>query len=468
MDPLPTSPNSLSNPAAARKLWLLALLAGVCGFAARLWFIRGSVVANPNLADSSLYCNYAWNLLHFHTFSMVDPGSDSVPPDSYRDPGYPLLLAALMWPFGSGNAWYQAVLTAQALLGGLSATLTVFVTSRWLGPAWSFAAGLLLAVWPHNVAISAYLLSESLFCFMILSALGLLLLAEKSTRAAHWGIAGLGFGAAAMVNATLTPFGLLLGAMLWLRKALPRHCIAALVAGSLLLPVAWGARGLGVPLDDSAGGRAMANLVQGSWPEYHAVFVRSASGDQPSNKVLAEIYAEIDLAWHSPAAWLGVAKNRIAANPGRYIAWYAWKPALLWAWNIRVGVGDVYVSPILHPIFMTYAPLSLFESLCVGINPLLFVLMLGTVCIVLCKPAAVAPPVALYAAALLVAAETLVYSVLQSEPRYSIPLRPLEMILAATACNWLWRCWRRYVEKGAPPAPVKPVANGKTGGSGPG
>ena len=442
MNALPTPAKAAQNPVAATKLWLLALLAGLCGFGARLWFIHDSVVANPNIADSSMYCNYAWNLLHFHTFSMVDPGSAQVPPDSYRDPGYPLLLAALMWPFGSGDSWYHAVLTTQALLGGLSAALTVFVAGRWLRRAWAFTAGMLVAVWPHNVSISDYLLSETLFCFMILLALWLLVRASASRRAVQWGLAGFGFSAVAMVNATLTPFGLLLGAALWFRKAAPKHCIAALMAGSLILPGAWSLRGLGVRLDDSAGGRAMANLVQGSWPEYHAAYVQSALGDQQAAQVLNAIYAEIDLAWHSPMAWLPLAKRRIEANPLHYLAWYLWKPALLWAWNIRIGVGDIYVSPILHPIFMTYAPLRLFESICVAINPILFLLMLGAACMMLCKPKTSSAPIALYAMALLIAFETLVYSVLQSEPRYSIPLRPLEMILAATTCDWLWRSWQ--------------------------
>jgi hypothetical protein len=38
--------------------------------------------------------------------------------------------------------------------------------------------------------------------------------------------------------------------------------------------------------------------------------------------------------------------------------------------------------------------------------------------------------------------ETLVYGVLQSEPRYSIPLRPLEMMLAASALWWMLQ-WRQ-------------------------
>ncbi|MDE0854349.1 MAG: hypothetical protein OSA97_07995, partial [Nevskia sp.] len=67
----------------------------------------------------------------------------------------------------------------------------------------------------------------------------------------------------------------------------------------------------------------------------------------------------------------------------------------------------------------------------------LFALMVGGVWIVLTRPAKSAATIALYAMSALIAYETLVYSLLQAEPRYSIPFRPLEIMLAATAMTWI-------------------------------
>jgi 4-amino-4-deoxy-L-arabinose transferase-like glycosyltransferase len=353
-----------------------------------------------------------------------------------------VFLAALMWPLGSGDAWYHAVLLAQANLGAASAGLTVLIAARWLGVQAAITAGLMLAIWPHDIAISGFLLSESLFGFMVLLTLWQLLRAERSGNRIQWGLAGMGLGVAAMVNATLAPFGLLLGAMLWFRKAVPRRLLFTMMAGSLILPCAWGLRNSTVQGTDSIGGRAATNLVQGSWPEYHTDYIKSQFGDPQAMQQLAEIASEQQLASHALPQWLSSAALRFRSEPLHYLAWYGWKPALLWAWNIRMGFGDVYPYRIEHPIFKTSTAMRILESLCVAINPLLFVLMSIAVLMTLFRSRTLQAPVALYAVALLVAYETLVYTVLQSEPRYSIPFRSLQMILALSCCNWAWDLWR--------------------------
>lgn len=426
---------------------LCAILAVACAFALRWWFVHAGPVPDPIVGDAIQYSNYAWNLEHFHTFSMTPPGSDKVLPDSYRDPGYPLLLAALLHFFGSGSAWYHAVLFVQIILGALSSGLTVLVCARWLDSRLALAAGLAVAVWPHCVAISDYLMSETLSGFMVLLALWLLVRASKSGGAGHWAMAGLGFGAAALVNATLTPFGILLALVLWLRPMVSRRAALALLFGAAILPGLWTIRNMTLEADpsSSAGGRAIANLVQGSWPEYHSAFVGSVSrGDAWAKETMAAIDQDNDLAANSLTAWLGVLLSRVEQHPLRYAAWYAYKPALLWAWSIRVGIGDVYPHQTLHPIYTSSVIMRVFESLCVGINPVLFALMAAAVLVILLRPASSNASLGLYAVALLAAYETLIYTVLQAEPRYSIPFRPEQMMLVASAAAWLWGAWLRY------------------------
>lgn len=444
---------------AARDLCLCAALAVICAFALRWWFVHGGLIPDPLVGDAIHYSNYAWNLAHFHTFSMAPPGSDKVLPDSYRDPGYPLLLAVLLRLLGSGDEWYHAVLLVQIVLGALSAGLTVLVSGRWLEARAALAAGLAVAVWPHCVAISGYLLSETLCGFMVLLGFWLLLRASESAGAARWAAAGLGFGAAALVNATIAPFGILLALILWFRQMVPRRPALALLLGAAILPGAWTARNASLSTDSTASSRAVANLVQGSWPDYQAAFMNTVfRGDDWAKATMAAIDRDNDLAASSLRAWLGVLFSRIEQHPLHYAAWYAYKPALLWAWSIRIGIGDVYPHHTLHPIYSTSAVMRVFESFCVGINPVLFVLMTAAVLVVLLRPVASASSVGLYTAALLVAYETFVYTVLQAEPRYSIPFRPEQMILVATAMAWLLRTWGRY--RNQPHAATNIVSNG--------
>jgi hypothetical protein len=134
--------------------------------------------------------------------------------------------------------------------------------------------------------------------------------------------------------------------------------------------------------------------------------------------------------------------SRLRAEPGRYLAWYAWKPALLWAWQIRMGWGDIYAYPVDHSIYLSNRVMPLLEALCFALNPLLFLLMAVAALAVLLRPVPAAGAVGLHVAAALAVFETLVFSLLQAEPRYSIPLRPLEMILAVSAVAELLRLRR--------------------------
>jgi hypothetical protein len=125
--------------------------------------------------------------------------------------------------------------------------------------------------------------------------------------------------------------------------------------------------------------------------------------------------------------------------------WYLSKPALLWAWDIRIGQGDVYVYPTRHSPFKTNMVWRSVSALCRSLNPWLFVLaILGGLLPFL--PRQMTPPDRT-AAALTLIFITLVYSVLQAEPRYSVPFRGLEIVLAVFATFRLSEWTRAFKER---------------------
>jgi hypothetical protein len=136
---------------------------------------------------------------------------------------------------------------------------------------------------------------------------------------------------------------------------------------------------------------------------------------------------------------LSALANRMIRAPATYVRWYASKPALLWDWDIRIGQGDVYVYPTRNSPFREQALWRLTETLCFLANPFLMLLALAGVVFAAIRSDAASIHIGLATLATLV---TLVYSVLQAEPRYSSAFRGIEILLAAMAVTEIGK-WMR-------------------------
>lgn len=423
-----------------RWYWSVALLAvTLLALGLRWAYVTQMEVDNPVRGDAGQYVAYAWNMAHHGVFSKSTPGSAEVVRDSFRDPGYPGLLAAVMLAFDNFGPWYRTVLLLQGLLSALTVTLLMAATRPWLGSKWSVIAGLLMAVWPHSISMTGLLLSETATAFWVALALFLLQWATRKGGPLPMASCGIAFGAAALTNAVMIPFAVLLAAALWWRGRCARSVILVLALSSLLLPLGWGLRNAQLPTADNSSGRALLNAVQGSWPEYHASYIASVMGDPGAAQIQADIGHEYDVLRTSTSAGMQLMSTRMGQHPLRYVAWYASKPALLWDWSIRMGQGNIYVYATSHSILDEQPILRTTVAICWVLNPLIMLLALAGVLLVWVKRRESSPvPLAI---ALLAIYVTLVYSLLQAEPRYSIPFRGIELILAAETMRRaaLWR-----------------------------
>jgi 4-amino-4-deoxy-L-arabinose transferase-like glycosyltransferase len=419
--------------------WLLLLFVGVFAFGFRFYYVTHAQVLQPvNLpnvrGDAVDYYSYARNLTQHGVFSKAPEGTTPLVADSYRDPGYPLFLASWMNIFGQWDSWYGAVLLSQSLLGALTVVLALCLSRSWMPTPWLAAAGLLMAVWPHSVAMSSYLLSETLFGFLV--ALGLFLLRIAIDRHSNrWAAAGgLGFSLAALTNAVLLPCAPLLALYLLVRRQLSPMMCASMVVATFALVAPWTIRNASLPPSDSfssSSGRALINLVQGSWPSMHSAYQAAMKHDPNGIMIMTVINQEIATIQAHPTVGLARIWRRMASHPDEYIRWYLSKPALLWGWNIRIGQGDVYVYPTRNSPFQTDPVYHIAAAICHAINPWLFVLTIAG-CLLALLPRLQAPP-SLVVTALTLLFVTAIYSVLQAEPRYSIPFRGLEILLAMFA-----------------------------------
>lgn len=441
------------NPARRERWqwWLLLFFTGIFAFGFRLYYVTHAQVLQPvNLpnvrGDAVDYYSYARNLTQHGVFSKAPEGATPLVADSYRDPGYPLFLAGWMKIFEQWDSWYAAVLLSQSLLGALTVVLVLCLGRRWMPTPWLAAAGLLMTVWPHSVAMSSYLLSETLFGF--LAALSLFLLRIALDRCSIlWAAAGaFGFSLAALTNAVLLPCAPLLPLYLLVRRQLSLTMFASMVVVAFALVAPWAIRNASLPPSDSfssSSGRALINLVQGSWPSMHSAYQAAMRHDPNGIMIMRVINQEIATIQAHPTVGLARIGRRMASHPGEYIRWYLSKPALLWGWNIRIGQGDVYVYPTRNSPFQTNPAYHTTAAICHAINPWLFVLAIAG-CLLALLPRLQAPP-SLVVTALMLLFVTAIYSVLQAEPRYSIPFRGLEILLAMFATRLFIRTVRASV-----------------------
>ena len=192
---------------------------------------------------------------------MAVPGEATPSPDSYRSPGYPFLVA-LSIKMGSE---YKGLLLMQAILGALSVALTIAIARTWLPFAYAMLAGLGVAVWPHLVTLSGYVLTETLFGFTLLLGIYLLICATRDKRPYQYALAGFAFAYSALVNPAILIFPLLIGAVLIFSH---RKCAVLFLLCSLSFPMAWGARGAMLDSTETSSGRLMENILAGNEPDF--------------------------------------------------------------------------------------------------------------------------------------------------------------------------------------------------------
>lgn len=418
-----------------RWRWNLALLlVTLAAVAIRWYYLSHALVIEPVRGDAVQYHAYAWNLVHHGVFSHALPDSGSVASDSFRDPGYPFFLAVGMKLFDSFEAWYAAILMAQAFLGAFTVSLLMMAAREWIADRWLIGAGLLMAFWPHSITITGFLLSETLFGFLCALAFYLLRRSMHRQSTGWLAASGLCFGLAALTNAVLVPFGVLLAGALLLSRRMTARLAIVLALAALALPVAWGLRSLQLPSSGaSSSGRALMNLVQGSWPTYHSGYRAYVSGDPEGKRIMQAIQREMDVTLADPVEGLRLMATRMAGKPLHYLAWYLSKPARLWGWSIQIGQGDIYVYPTLNSPLDANPVLRAWVSFCRAINPMLLALALAGLVLSLRERKSVA----CMAMGLLTLYATLLYATLQAEPRYSIPFKGLELLLATHALHRL-------------------------------
>lgn len=419
----------ISSSTDRRLHWVLVIVLTLFALWLRGDYLRSIVVEEPLRADAAKYVRIALNL---HRHGVYTHLADTSRPDYAITPGLPLLLYALHDGGTDLIVLYQRTLLLQAVLSALSVSLLFLLARRHLGMGSSLAAALLATGAPHLVVATGYVLTETLFVFVMLLAL---LVLDRARSPGAFAAAGLLFGLAALVRPVIVLFPLLITAwMAWRPAAAGCAAAVALLAGCVLVWALWSGVRASAPESGTPGeSLALAALVFGSYPdlvhEDHAL--RGAPNrDDPLYEAMVR---DPELALHALS-------GRIAAEPARYLRWYLLgKPVTFWEWSILAGAGGPFVYPVRDSVYhhdgLRRFSLTLYRNL----HPLLVVTGLLWLPVLMWharRQRSLSP--GLFALAALPWYFTLVHTALTPLPRYSVPMHPLIFLgtcwLAADLC----------------------------------
>lgn len=406
-----------------------AVLVGIViavAIALRAGFVAMGQVQSPLRADAGQYAQYAANVLSHGVYSLQTTAAPL--PDSFRSPGYPLFLAVCRLVGGEAG-WMKVAIALQVALGGLC----VLFVQRLAQRVWGFGVGLVAAVLtalsPHLVVSSGYVLTECLTTAVVVAAFWAVTGAERRPRLL---VAALLFGFAVLCNEALVVLPLAVGFALW-RTGRGRALLFALVAIAPLC--AWQLRNQSQPLALRGSQRVIASISHGSYPGMvfreprYFGFPYREDPEQPA----------FGSSWTDLGRVLG---PRVAAEPLRYVAWYALqKPVWLWGWDLVQG-RDVCVYEVANSPYERQAVMQATHAAMRWLHlPVMLLGALGVFVAIVRNRRGTAWQ--RHALGLAVLAGTLAYLPVIPDPRYLQPLRPIVFAFAAaSAAAVVARVWR--------------------------
>ena len=413
---------------------LLAIIATAALLRIDAWL--GTPVDTPLRADAARYYAAAHNL-RFNGVYSTDlaalAGQRTPVPDAARNPGYPLFLMPFIGPVPTQSA-VDRVVAAQVLISTSTVLFVYLLTARLLGRGWGLGAALLTALSPHLITANIYLLTETLFAFLlVLFAYVLARLGEPPRRSLLM-IAGGLLGGAALVHPSAQHFILPWLLLLWLARprALRWQATALALLGFALIFGPWVGRNLAA-IGSTGDDQPIINTIHhGLYPEFMYNGRPESFGypyryDPHSPEIAADlpsVFAEL--------------YRRFTEEPWRHLHWFlVGKPIALWSWDTVQGAGDSFTYPVTDSPYYHHPGFQATHWLMRMLHwPLVTLGALGALLAWLPQTSQRWSPVhrlALRSVSLLVLFLTLVHIVGAPFPRYGTPLRPLLYLLAMVA-----------------------------------
>ncbi len=399
----------------------LFLLAGLIRFS----YVNSVVIDSPWRADAGKYVTLSVNMVAHATYSLARDAPFT--PTHYITPGYPAYLALLMRSAETISEFNLWALNSQATLGTLSVILTFLLGRAAGGFGVGFGSSLLLAVSPHHIASNGYLLTETLFTFLVLAASWLTIINWQSQRRWMWFAIGIVAAMAALVRPVLLIFPLVIAIPMLLLRFPPKsvvNIVLYVTAGMIVINLPW--------------------IV---WKNTHP------AGPEPSLFATAvHLGGYPDLIYKDPAlkgfpyqedpedsrgatttGAFQLIAERAANEPARYLQWYLiGKPIMFWQAENLGAVGGAFIYPIIDSIYNSQAWAAWSMNTMMALHPwLALTAAISGAYIVWRALAAASSNPTLLLSATLMGTFTAVHMVLTPLQRYAYPVYPFAYVLAA-------------------------------------
>ena len=211
---------------------LFGIVAAIVALALVLRAAWGVAVPVVPISDSRAYDILAHALVEHGAYSW---GNNQL--TAYWPPGTSAIYAALYWIFGYS---FRPVVVLNVILSTAVVGLTMVLAAKLFDKRTGIIAGLLMAVWPSEVAYVTVLASEIPFTFLILLGCTVWFSSWKS-NIARAAVSGLAFGAASYFR----PIALLLPIIVWLstlldwrklRAGIPAMLVSLIVIAATIAP----------------------------------------------------------------------------------------------------------------------------------------------------------------------------------------------------------------------------------------
>ena len=418
------------------------------GLYLRIEMASKTVVDTPIRADAAEYYLYAYNLEKYGVYSRQRPSQieDYIPvPDAHRTPGYSLFLLPFIKIYPPLKMVGFVVVT-QAIISALT-ILTAFVFFRsFIDGPWALGAAFLVAISPHLVAFNIYMLTESLFTFfLVLLGWSMSAVAQNESRL-HALIAGLVLGVSLLIRPTMLYFiaFLIPAFFVFFQKKKAWVLAVFLIIGFGVTYGPWVLRNKLVNPRKST--LAIATIHKGMYP--NLIYNNDSQTYGFPNR--------FDPTWGQRRDTPSVLKEisrRFKNEPIKYIRWYIiGKPAMFFSWDMIVGMGDVFIYPVLtSPYHHPNGIFDLTHRVMWSLHGLLTVLALAT-SIFLWFPIAkrMLTQEGLIVArfvSLVMIYFILVHIVGTPLPRYSVPLRPFIYGLSMLGVRLIVTEGSKYIQK---------------------
>lgn len=425
---------SVNRLSRSELYWLLGLFifSAVLG---QLYQLSAVMIEPAIRADSAKYLMTAYNLVSSGSYSYATEAP--LESSSLLVPGYPYFLALLQLITGNLDRTVELAFKLQILMGASVSVITVLIARRLLPFSLAFIAGFIICIYPHQIIMTKYLLTESLFGFLFALSVYFMLRSIETRQTRFVFVYAL-----LLAFATLTrPITLLMLpflAILVSRRRLDlsrEFMLASLLTFLCWLPWSlWTANS--ADLNES---NIKQVVLYGSYPDFT---YRQFRG-----------YPNLDDPDFTPSlgSWEGVYDSfsgRFSQAPLQHLGWYLiGKPLSLWSFSVVQGQGGPFIYPVESSIYdlpglfsFSYRVLELlhplFKVITVIAALLLALMFFFRKSVILTMPLALMAGVISYV--------TLFHIPLASLPRFSFPFQSFMVIMVLSVLYYCFQALKEY------------------------